>query len=622
MATGDNDEVFHDTENETEDMDEGKVSVVKKAVDDGKVPPAKNTRLSTQKGKKYDELEKDELVNLLLERDADISKLQTSLNKSKNTDKRVKDLKGEKDNLQLEINRLQQDNTRIQGEKNALSNEKVNLTKEVRKLKAENKKYEDEKETLENSITQLQADKTQIQEEKNELDDDKASLTKDVWQLQVENKRYKDEKTTLENSITQLQAEKTTLQTEKTNLEKEKVEELEKVRTSKVSLEDKIAELNDEIAAKDRAIANSEELLREKTQLAEELTIDAKNAQSNVTPSAKNRVLAILDKNRDVMVNNIDQADQEWTVGRNINSVRDLQNALENDVFKKQLKKFHAILILLGGEDIVSGENGLEVGLKLTDIVNQLLRITKSKLFICLSPPVRTKLSVFAVFNSKIQEMAGRNRVCIIDTKKCYGNTPSSRLVEPDSYLLTEEGGKTLGKSLRKEILLPGEVIPLSDNEEDTKEPIQRSSTKENISTKRSEPAARGIMVEVPANMMGLILGSGGNTIRRLQRESGARIEKKTWTENDQEKTGLRVTGSEEARTKASLLINNVLDKRAQPVTSTAGNIPCKFYKSGDCWRGENCTFSHESAQTVRKNSDVYLSPLANQPSVKKLKTI
>lgn len=68
--------------------------------------------------------------------------------------------------------------------------------------------------------------------------------------------------------------------------------------------------------------------------------------------------------------------------------------------------------------------------------------------------------------------------------------------------------------------------------------------------------------MEVPLSMVGRVIGKGGDTIQRLQRESGARLDVNT---NEGDPCLVRISGSRDACSRARFLIAEVLDRGSQP---------------------------------------------------------
>jgi len=67
--------------------------------------------------------------------------------------------------------------------------------------------------------------------------------------------------------------------------------------------------------------------------------------------------------------------------------------------------------------------------------------------------------------------------------------------------------------------------------------------------------------MEVPLSMVGRVIGKGGDTIQRLQRESGARLDVNT---NEGDPCVVRISGSRDACSRARFLIAEVLDRGLQ----------------------------------------------------------
>ena len=66
--------------------------------------------------------------------------------------------------------------------------------------------------------------------------------------------------------------------------------------------------------------------------------------------------------------------------------------------------------------------------------------------------------------------------------------------------------------------------------------------------------SASGVRVDVPPNLVGRVIGRGGETIKRLQQESGARIQ------IDRQTNRVEIQGTNEAIERAKTLIREVVD--------------------------------------------------------------
>jgi polyribonucleotide nucleotidyltransferase len=85
----------------------------------------------------------------------------------------------------------------------------------------------------------------------------------------------------------------------------------------------------------------------------------------------------------------------------------------------------------------------------------------------------------------------------------------------------------------------------------------------------------------LPDGFGSTLIGPGGNTVNRLQEQTGARI----WVEKDSNRA--RVMGAPEQVSAALHLIQELL-------AQTGGvKAPCKWYAQGRCHRGAACGFSH-----------------------------
>lgn len=67
--------------------------------------------------------------------------------------------------------------------------------------------------------------------------------------------------------------------------------------------------------------------------------------------------------------------------------------------------------------------------------------------------------------------------------------------------------------------------------------------------------------VDIPFSMVGRVIGKGGETVQRLQRESGAKID----VNNQLDPSPVRLTGSPDAIIRAKYLIREILDRAGQP---------------------------------------------------------
>merc|ERR1719447_1090629 len=93
-------------------------------------------------------------------------------------------------------------------------------------------------------------------------------------------------------------------------------------------------------------------------------------------------------------------------------------------------------------------------------------------------------------------------------------------------------------------------------------------------------PAGVEEQMEVPLNLVGRVIGKGGEAIQRLQKESGARIDVNTQSGDPCQ---VRITGSRDAVLRGRRAIVDVLEKWGGPeVAAAARGGACGG--AGGCW--------------------------------------
>jgi len=74
-------------------------------------------------------------------------------------------------------------------------------------------------------------------------------------------------------------------------------------------------------------------------------------------------------------------------------------------------------------------------------------------------------------------------------------------------------------------------------------------------------PSANAIIVEVPNECVGLIIGKGGETIRQLQQDSGAKIQVAKKEAPNKRARYVFVDGPQDRYEKAKKLIENIVNE-------------------------------------------------------------
>lgn len=85
--------------------------------------------------------------------------------------------------------------------------------------------------------------------------------------------------------------------------------------------------------------------------------------------------------------------------------------------------------------------------------------------------------------------------------------------------------------------------------------------------------------VDIPFSMVGRVIGKGGETVQRLQRESGAKID----VNNQLDPSPVRLIGSPDAIIRAKYLIREILDRAGQPPEWRVQPLP-QAYPGYDAW--------------------------------------
>lgn len=87
--------------------------------------------------------------------------------------------------------------------------------------------------------------------------------------------------------------------------------------------------------------------------------------------------------------------------------------------------------------------------------------------------------------------------------------------------------------------------------------------------------------VDIPFSMVGRVIGKGGETVQRLQRESGAKID----VNNQLDPSPVRLIGSPDAIIRAKYLLREILDRAGQPPEWRVQPLPAQAtYPGYDAW--------------------------------------
>lgn len=327
----------------------------------------------------------------------------------------------------------------------------------------------------------------------------------------------------------------------------------------------------------------------------------SKIVETGKTGGKKPSVVLIIDrKQRDTMLNKLPR-EYSWEVFT-VDSVRNISSLEDTESFRSALSKSFVIVLFVGTSDLIShAASASKHNNGNTETIFEYISATCNKLsqekqvIIITVPPTRIAgtLGEVPVLNAMIVREL-KEKCKVIDNHKKFSAKLKSIVVADDGVTMT---------SYTADIIVNDLSTELAGLNTDT----ARQGT-EHVSTPKAEqsrptsagsvprPSAHGqVMVEVPVLYMKHVVGKNRRVLNKIENDAGVKIETKKWKDNEVQKEGVLIKGKRAEIDQAVATIKSVISEQKNKPSEMG---PCKFYKNGSCFKGENCPFSHNECES------------------------
>lgn len=467
----------------------------------------------------------------------------------------------------------------LQGELTLLQAKNVELTKKVTDLEAAKTNLEGQVTDLGNEIQTAKEDKDRleanIQVITNERDEYKASLdtkTKEKANLLVEHGK-------VETSRNILLADKATLQGERSLLSK-KIALLEKtiqekgkpgtssesvvtaaengatqVMSDAQSLTADNAHLRDEVNKMSQLIIDNEQTIRELLATIANTTPPILDSSNGSDANVKPKALMISPKEHiSVIHKNIPKSTQiEWSVYNDIDDIKSLTSAAANNDQLKKFKKYDILIVMLGYEELKSGQHATKVYSGLIRAVTKLGEATGLPVALPQLHRMSSKSGQVLIINNMIENCTITG-VHTLNIDNSLSNVPYSVSMQQNGCVLTDAGAAHYAAALSDSVSKVDRSVTLSSTDKnnngaanapqssDSEPDSQSSSSSDGDSDSDGEIIREATLF--PEKYAGEIVGKDAKNARRIRQETGATVYCTPWQEVKTERYGAVLLGT------------------------------------------------------------------------------
>ncbi len=273
-----------------------------------------------------------------------------------------------------------------------------------------------------------------------------------------------------------------------------------------------------------------DELLLTKSKLVKknELAADLMNVLDEKSGSANwgddvQKLLIIVDERLEAVLDQIKLDSTSWDKFVLTKGIDGLKTMLESEDHRMKIYGYEKVLMLVGLTDILAGREGFTVGNTACVAATKIRDLQVDVGIVELPPVAKGKPStMLSCFNNKVKNASNINQVILIDS--AFDMIMTDDLINDDGTFIPVVFD-IIASAISKQIIMPGKRS--KDPFKTSTKPIKQMKTE----TKPAVAIKDYIREIFPFNksITGLVIGSGGNTIRSLEDESGAKLHVMDW---------------------------------------------------------------------------------------------
>ena len=341
----------------------------------------------------------------------------------------------------------------------------------------------------------------------------------------------------------------------------DKDERLKDLNSVNETFQDEIRELN--------------EMLQHEKEVAQTLLNTCTEVNKKVT--SKPRVLVIDDIHRDSIVARL-PSDETWKVFA-LDTTFSLSGLDGSEAFRKACNTAGQVTYMTGINDLM--KPNAQIKHTVSNLLASCSKVDKAKVLISTIPPTKLPetFSKVRILNSMLLSEMEKKGFKLINTQQNLSTLPMSKVVTGDGITLTSLAVDTIIQSLVQ--ISTDEIVAMDLSSDEPMPPSEDHGSTSNHST----------LVEVPTEFMKHIIGRRRVMITSIEKETQTRTSVKKWEDQEGRKEGLEIFGSPDAIQEAVRRIESVITDRKK----REANKICSFFKSGTCFKGNQCPNIHSS---------------------------
>ena len=413
------------------------------------------------------------------------------------------------------------------------------------------------------------------EKDKTLLEWQKKLLAREKTAKEVENKKHDLERMREEIENKKKKQEDETKKMDKINkqIEEQKAKIKDKETENKTLMED----LKTATKEKERLDRYCEELEELNQDLL--VQINSKTRTPEKRPEKRNNNILIADSNRRHILNHLAEKDNDnnWFTENNTFRTQDLQKLQGKDI-----EGYKNIVLLLGTNNIKTGEDGRTEARKYTEEIERILKIKSrsTKLYAIEIPPIgrRAAKAERDKYNNYLHSHLP-TAVKMIPTPPAIMRYPTKEILD-DELHITKEVASKYAEQIKLEIK-QNEDRPTTSEKEPAKE--------ESVTITETD----GIDITQ-------IIGKDGKKVKEIEAKYKVII-----TISHNKPHQIKIEGKRRDTREAEKDIKEILEeqrrttRRNEERRSSAKNKICRYFQQGNCNRGNRCFYQHSNNTTT-----------------------